>query len=334
MDKNYYIFKSGTLKRKGNTLYFVYTDEEGKEISRSIPVNAIHAIYAFGEIGFNTKALNFLASSKIPVHLFNYYGFYTGTFWPIKPLVSGFLLVQQVQVYLNKEDRIVLAKEFVLGAIHNTVKNLIHYEKQKKEVTETINALKSLQAKIHNVETILELMALEGNAKDLYYRSFGKFLAPEFEMKNRVKRPPDNMINSLISYGNSLLYTTVLSEIFHTQLDPTISYLHEPGDRRFSLSLDIAEIFKPIIVDKIIFKLINNNMIKEKHFLKELNYVYLNEAGKRIFIEEYQARLEQTINHQRLKRHISYKTLIRFECYKIIKHLVKDEQFSSFKMYW
>lgn len=65
--------------------------------------------------------------------------------------------------------------------------------------------------------------------------------------------PPDNMINSLISFVNTLIYTKVLSEIYHTQLNPTISYLHEPGVRRFSLSLDIAEVFKPLIGDRLIF---------------------------------------------------------------------------------
>lgn len=84
--------------------------------------------------------------------------------------------------------------------------------------------------------------------------------------------PPDNMINSLISFVNTLIYTKVLSEIYHTQLNPTISYLHEPGVRRFSLSLDIAEVFKPLIGDRVIFSLLNRKQITEDSFTKELNF--------------------------------------------------------------
>ncbi|MDL0298323.1 CRISPR-associated endonuclease Cas1, partial [Clostridioides difficile] len=75
--------------------------------------------------------------------------------------------------------------------------------------------------------------------------------------------PPKDPVNALMSFGNSIMYTNVLSEIYKTQLDPTISFLHEPSTKRFSLSLDIAEIFKPIIIDTIIFSLINNKRINK-----------------------------------------------------------------------
>lgn len=79
----------------------------------------------------------------------------------------------------------------------------------------------------------------------------------EIDFKKRVMHPPDNMINSLISYVNSLIYAKILSEVYHTQLNPTISYLHEPGVRRYSLCLDVSEIFKPLIGDRLIFSFTN-----------------------------------------------------------------------------
>lgn len=331
--KNFYILQSGEIKRKGNTLYFI-SQKEGEEIKRSLPIASIDSIFIFGEINFNSKVINFLAGKRIPLHFFNYYGFYTGSFLPRNFLRSGFLLINQVKMYLNENSRLEIAKEIVEGAVHNTLKNLIYYEKRNKDVKETIETIKKLQEKISETKSIPELMAIEGNIKMNYYQSFSKFLGEEFKFEKRTKRPPQNMLNALISFGNSLLYTTCLGEIYHTQFEPTISFLHEPGERRFSLALDIAEIFKPVIVDKVIFKLINNKMINDKCFLKELNYVYLNEKGRRIFLEEYENRLNQTINHPRMKRNVSYKTIIRLECYKLIKHLVGDEKYKSFKMWW
>lgn len=331
--QSFYIFKSGSLKREGNTLYFIIKENE-KEVKRSLPINSIDSIFIFSEVKLNSKVLNFLANKKIPLHFFNYYGFYTGSFMPRNYLRSGFLLVNQVKTYLDNSARLKLAKEFVAGAIHNTLKNLIYYKKHQKDLTQAIEDIEKLKNSLDNVVSIPELMALEGKVKEIYYRSFEKFLGEEFNLEKRTRRPPQNMINALLSFGNSLLYTTCLSEIYRTQLESTISFLHEPGERRFSLSLDIAEVFKPIIVDKVIFKLINNKMINDSHFIKELNYVHLNENGKRIFLEEYENRLNQTINHPRMKRNVSYKTLIRLECYKLIKHLVGDEEYKSFKMWW
>jgi CRISPR-associated protein Cas1 len=144
--------------------------------------------------------------------------------------------------------------------------------------------------------------------------------------------PPQNMLNSLISFGNSLMYATSLTEIYHTQLTPTISYLHEPGERRYSLSLDLSEIFKPIIVDRVIFKLVNNRIIKPEHFSEELNAIHLNEEGRKIFLTEYDQRLNMTIKHERLKRNITYQRLIRIDCFKLIKHLLGESKFSGLKM--
>ena len=109
-------------------------------------------------------------------------------------------------------------------------------------------------------------MGVEGNIRRRYYAAWNVIVNQEIKFEKRVMHPPDNMINSLISFVNTLIYTKVLSEIYHTQLNPTISYLHEPGVRRFSLSLDIAEVFKPLIGDRLIFSLLNRKQITEEIF--------------------------------------------------------------------
>lgn len=329
MEKNYYILKSGRLRRKQNTVYF-----ENKDGKKPIPINDINAIFAFGELDINSKLLVFLAKNKIPMHFFNYYGFYSGTFYPKEYLVSGLVIVKQVQHYTDKSKRIEIAKELINGSCYNILQNLSYYQRQEKNVSEAIERIEAEKAKLDAVTDIPELMGIEGRIRDMYYQSFDSILRPGFEFEKRTKRPPENMINCLISFGNSLLYTTCLSEIYHTQLNPTISFLHEPGERRFSLSLDISEIFKPIIVDRIIFNLINNRIIKEEHFEDKLNFCYLNDKGRRIFIQEYDEKLKTTIKHKKLNRKVSYKTLIRLECYKLIKHIVEGQRYEGFRMWW
>jgi CRISPR-associated protein Cas1 len=122
--------------------------------------------------------------------------------------------------------------------------------------------------------------------------------------------------------------------MFKTQIDPTISYLHEPFERRYSFNLDLADIFKPLIVDRVIFSLINQKMINETHFDKNLNYCYLNAEGRKIFLREYDKKLNTTIKYPKLNRKVSYRYMLRLECYKLIKHLLKEENYNSFKIYW
>jgi CRISPR-associated protein Cas1 len=325
--RDYYIFKSGRIRRNENTVEFENANGEKK----SLPINDIYCIHLFGEIDLNTKLIVFMNQHGIPLHFYNYYGYYSGSFYPREKLLSGFLIVKQVEHYIDQQKRLQIAREFVSTAITNILANLDHYKKSGKDVGAFIDKIKGESANIESVSSVSELMGIEGRARDIYYSSFGSFLREGFEFEKRTKMPPQNMLNSLISFGNSLMYATVLTEIYHTQLTPTVSYLHEPGERRYSLALDISEVFKPLIVDRVIFNLINNRIIKEEHFLEELNFCYLNEQGRRTFLSEYQKKLDTTINNARLKRNISYQRLIRIECFKLVKHLLGEKDYRGLR---
>lgn len=328
--RDYYITKAGRMKREENTIELEFKDGT----KRDVPINDIRSIHLFGETDLNTKLLVFLNQYGVPVHVYNWYGYYSGSFYPREKLLSGFLIVKQVQHYLEQDKRIIIAKEFVRSAIHNIIQNLNHYKNNGKEVNKFIDKIKAEQDTLDQKNTIPDIMGVEGRARESYYSSFGSILREGFEFERRTRQPPENMLNCMISFGNSLAYATTLSEIYHTQLTPTVSYLHEPGERRYSLALDIAEVFKPVIVDRVIFNLINNRIIKEEHFLQELNLCYLNENGRRIFITEYDKKLNTTLRHVRLKRHVTYQRLIRIEAFKLIRHLLDEEQYRGFRSQW
>lgn len=323
--EKYYIFSNGELKRKDNNIYFN---------DRALKIEMTSDIYLFGEVTLNTKCLNFLGQNKKAVHFFNYYGFYTGSFYPKESNVSGKLLVKQVEYFQDREKRIELAREIIKSASDNIFRNLRYYNGRGKDLKNEMEIIKSYQLELDKAQDVNEIMGIEGNIRKIYYSTWSKIINQEIDFEKRVKRPPDNMINTLISFINSLIYTTCLSEIYKTQLNPTISYLHSPGDRRFSLCLDITEIFKPLIVDRMIFSLLNKNMISEDDFAKDSNFYYLKDKGRKKILEEYEKKLNQTITHKELKRDVSYQTLIKLECYKLIKHLLGDKKFDGFKMWW
>jgi len=328
--RDYYIFKSGRIKKQDNSIIFEYTEDDvGKKIP--IPIKDIDSIYLFGEIDINNKLITFLSQNNIMLHFFNYYGFYTGTFYPKEFLLSGDLLVKQVLHYYSKKKRIILAKEFVLGAIYGAILNLKRY---KEKTDNEIGELQRLVKSIEDQHSISMIMGVEGNAKEIYYNAFPKIINQKIEFTKRVKNPPDNMMNALISFTNSLVYSTVLKEIYKTQLNPTIAYLHEPSARRFSLSLDISEIFKPIFADRLIFSLLNDGVLKQSHFDKNLNFAYLKEDGRKIVVKAFEDKLNTTFHHKGLGRIISYRKLIRLELYKLIKHLMNEENYRSLNFWW
>lgn len=340
MKRTYYLFNPGLLERKDNTLKFTPIEENEEDQGilnmgqpRYIPVENISEFYVFGSLRANSSLYNFLGSNNIAVHFFDYYENYTGSFMPRDSLLSGRMLLAQTSYYQEKKKRIALAKKFIEGAAYNMIKNLRYYNNRGKDLEPLILKIDELSNKIPTANSIEEIMGIEGNIRMTYYNAFN-LIINDFQMGNRSRQPPQNEINALISFGNMMCYSQCLRAIHQTQLNPTISFLHTPGERRYSLSLDISEIFKPLLVDRVLFKVLNKKLLQEKHFDRQLNRCLLNKNGKKIFVEAFEERLNETIQHRSLKRSVSYKHLIKLECYKLSKHLLDMEEYKPFKMWW
>lgn len=330
MKQTIYVFSDGELKRNNNTLFF-----DSGENKKYMPVENIGELMIFGEVTISKRLMEFVSKNEILLHFFNYYGYYVGSFYPREHYNSGHVLIKQSEYYLDSKKRLILAKKFVSGAMNNIIRVLSYYKSRGKDLGSYIEYIMGFKEKINSVDDIDTLMSYEGNARNYYYKAFNTIIDSDlFKFKERTRRPPETMLDALISFGNTLLYTTILSEIYKTHLDPRIGYLHSTNFRSFTLNLDVSEIFKPIIVDRTIFSLLNKNILKSSDFMKELNGVYLNEKGRKTFVQEYQSKLDTTINHKKLNRDVSYKTLIMLELHKLEKHLLDDEEYEPYEAAW
>jgi len=326
LKKDVYIFKNGELKRKDNTILF-----ESKGKKTYIPVEMVERLHLFGKVSMNTDFLEITSKHKIIINFYNYYGFYIGSFIPRETKVSGYLTIKQSEKYLDSEERMYLATSFVDGAIFNMKRNI----RKKKSYSQFIKEIESLEKHIYQVNTIPNLMGVEGQIRNIYYTAFSYLIKnEEFNFEKRSKRPPLDPINALISFGNSMIYTAALAEIYKTNLNPTISYLHEPSEKRYSLILDVTEIFKPLIIDPLILKLINNKILTLNDFDIEEKFTYLNESGKKKFITYYEEKMSSTVKHRKLNRNVSYRGLIRLEYYKLIRHIIDDQIYKPLKPWW
>ncbi|GEB77860.1 type I-B CRISPR-associated endonuclease Cas1b [Sporolactobacillus inulinus] len=323
-----YLMSIGELHRKDNSL--IFRNSKG---STHIPIEGVREFYCLNEISLNTKLLDILGRTGIIVHFFNYYQQYCGSFYPKKQLISGRLVVGQAMAF--KQQRTEIAAQIVRGIAQNIHFVLYHYYRQgKKELKPFLDWLRKDVPKLATGEReIHQLLFFEGTIWKKFYETFSIFLPESFVFNKRVRRPPDNPMNALISFGNSLLYSKTITQIYRTHLDQSISFLHEPSEARFSLSLDLCEVFKPIIVFKTIFECINNRKLQVgKHFDKELNYCLLNEAGKKVFIQSFEKRAQSVFEHTNLKRKVSLQGAIKLDGYKLIKHITEGTPFIPFSM--
>ncbi|WP_082990411.1 type I-B CRISPR-associated endonuclease Cas1b [Thermoanaerobacter sp. YS13] len=292
MKKTIYIFSDGELKRKDNTLFF-----EGENGRKFIPVENTSEIMVFGEVSLNKRLFEFLTQSEIILHFFNHYGYYVGSYYPREHLNSGYMILRQAEYYNDGSKRLYLAQKFVEGAYKNIKQVLKYYSNRGKDLEDVIYSIEKLGESVDLTSTINELMAIEGNIREYYYKAFDEIIQnPDFKFDFRSKRPPQNFLNTLISFGNSLMYTTTLSEIYKTHLDPRIGFLHATNFRRFSLNLDVSEIFKPIIVDMTIFTLLSKKWLLKKTLKKMQKDYYSKKKGKKYLCRNLKINLLQLLN--------------------------------------
>lgn len=330
MKKRVFIFNDGELRRKDNTVYF-----ETEDSKKYLPIEDIKELYIFGEVSLNKKFLDYMSQKEVILHFFNYYGYYTGTYYPREHLNSGYMILRQAEYYMDERKRLNIAHRFVEGSANNILSVVRYYKNRGKSLENIEQGIISLEKSLENCKDTSALMGTEGNIRELYYKGFDAIVDnDDFVFDQRTRRPPKNQLNAMISFGNSLLYVLVLSEIYKTHLDPRIGYLHTTNFRRFSLNLDVAEIFKPIIVDRIIFTLIAKKMITVDDFDKDMGGVLLKESGMKKFVEEFDSKLKTTIQHRELGRSVSYNRLIRMELYKLEKHLMGEDQYIPFVSRW
>ncbi|WP_436909369.1 type I-B CRISPR-associated endonuclease Cas1b [Halosimplex marinum] len=327
---NHHIFADGDLKRDESTLRIDTLDGETKHLQ----VENVDALYLHGQITFNTRALGLLDDHGVTVHVFGWNDYYQGSYLPKRDHVSGNTVVEQVRAYDDTARRLAIARQIIAASIHNMRANLQYYDQREHDFEASIDDLDALKERAHDTDDVETLRGVEAQARKEYYRAFDEILRDPFELTRREYNPPSNEANSLVSFLNALTYTTCVSAIRKTALDPAVGYMHEPGERRFTLSLDIADIFKPILADRVVFRLVNRQQISFDDFESELDGCLLTEDGRETVLREFESTLDRTVEHPRLSRNVSYKTLVRTDVYSLKKHVLTGETYHPTERWW
>ncbi len=327
---NHHIFADGELSRSEDTLRIDTLDGETKHL----PVESVGTLYLHGQIDFNTRALGLLNDHGTTIHVFGWNDYYKGSYLPKRQHQSGNTIVEQVRAYDDHNRRMGIARSMIRASMHNMRSNLKYYDTRDHEFGDAIKRLERQRELVTDIDDIQELRGAEATARKAYYGCFDDILSDPFELARREYNPPSNESNALISFLNSMVYTTCVSAIRKTALDPTVGYVHEPGDRRFTLSLDIADIFKPILADRILFRLVNRRRLDLEDFEQELEGCLLNEKGRLTVLEAYEETLDETVDHPRLNRKVSYKTLVQTDVYSLKKHILTGEPYRPTERWW
>ncbi len=330
MKKTFYLYKSGTLKRQDSSLALI---EKNGNVDY-IPIEQLDMIICFSEITLNKRVLSLLNKYQIGILFYNFYGNYIGRYIP-KEYKDGKVLVNQVHAYENPEMRLYIAKTIIIASIKNMLAVLKYYDKKGKDLNQIIQSLKLCLNEIEDVSSIEELLLIEAKSKQIYYLLFDVVLEKEeFSFKKRLKHPPENEVNAMLSYGYAILYGMLLSILDRSSLNPQISFIHSLSKNCDSLQFDLADIFKPILVDRLVLRLIRRKQIKKSFFeYNKENACYMTKEGVKVFVKEFDALMQSTIEYK--SRKYSYRSILSKEVHKYSEYIKGNEnKIQPFIMKW
>ncbi len=296
VDHNYHIVNDGILTKKDFSLLF--ENEEGGKFY--LPIETMDSLSVYSGVSFSSNFFKFASSEGLLIDVIDRSGEHLGSFIPDQ--LKGDYKVEMAQIKLiNDEKRhLKMARKLQNANIFNLRAVLRYYERRghNSELQETIGFMTDILDKVKTVSALDNILMYEAQARQRYYACFNLILSnEEFLFSKRTRRPPQDPLNAMISFGNMLLYTRIANEIYRSSLDIRFGILHNSVNRAESLNLDLADLFKPVLVDRTIFTLINRKMLDASKDFRSMDGggVYLSENGKKIFIRELERKLFQKI---------------------------------------
>jgi CRISPR-associated protein Cas1 len=242
-----------------------------------------------------SRALAALLRAAIPVNVLGWNGEFLGGFLPAQN-AHGLARLGQYQRTLEAPFALQMAGRIIAAKLYNqrrVLQRVAASREENPEVKATLVWLDSLLAALKQAGTVDELRGYEGASTARYFQAWAVFLPENFPFERRSKRPPLNPVNACISFGATLVYTEVVAFLHAHGLDPSLGLLHTTEDGRWSLALDLMEPFRPVVVEALALDLFSHQILNAGHFEPKNGGVYLNEAGRKKFILQYERRLER-----------------------------------------
>lgn len=334
MKKDVYIYQNSHIKQDGYSLSIITNQKKVY-----IPIEQIDNIHIFSEIQINKRLLQLASKNNIVLFFYNYYGTYIGSYVP-HTIKNGKIIVEQASTYLDNYKRNSLVKKFIYANITNELSLIKYYNKKDISLSHIINQINNelinlKELNLNSIDFVNNALLLEARTKQIYFSSFDIILAKEkYKFQSCSTQPPKNEVNALLSYGYSLMYNESLSAIIRSKLLPEISYIHSLVKHGESLQYNLADMLKPVIVDRLVIRLIRRKQLSDNHFTEVKNGIYLSTEGKQLFVEEFDKVLSNSVYDSRSKRNYTYKQLFYRDVYLLIDHILSKKEYDPFKMRW
>jgi CRISP-associated protein Cas1 len=302
--------------------------EQGGEKLGQFPSLVIANILCFGQVSTSPALMGYCAEQGIGLSYYTEYGRFLAQ---VQGRQTGNVLLRRTQ-YRVADDPIKsnkLAQTFVGAKIANARSVVLrelrnHGENEKLDVAAT--RLKHTLAAVGHSHSVDQTMGHEGEPAAVYFGAFNELLRSKaFEFNGRVRRPPTDPVNAMLSFVYALITQECVSALCGVGLDPYVGFLHQDRPGRVSLALDLMEEFRSAWADRFVLTLVNRGQVEIGDFVTEASgAVSLKEDSRKVLLTAYQERKQEEVMHPYLNEKVKVGLLPHCQALLLARHLRGD----------
>lgn len=303
----YVTHQGATLRKVHERLQITH----GREVLADVPLIKVSQVVIFGKASITASTMSILLEKGIDVAYLTMRGKYLGRVQP-EFAKNSMLRVAQYNAYSQPERTLEMAKPCVTGKLMNMSTMIKRFARRDEEIAadckKAATRIQSARRKAAKASDLDQLRGHEGDGSAAYFSVFTHLIKhPKFSFEKRVRRPPTDPVNALLSFGYALLTNDLYAAVNIVGLDPYLGFLHAQEHGKPALPLDLMEEFRQIIVDSVVLDCLNHKKLNRKDFREEAGNVWrLTDNGRKVFLTQYEERKLSEFQHPILKQTITY----------------------------
>lgn len=326
-----YLIEQGTTIYKEYQRFIIYVSEKPK---LEVPIREVQQILVFGNIQLSTPVMQVCLREQIAVVFLSQSGRYHGHLWSSEFRDLDQELVQ-VRRWGDAAFQFQVSQAIVYGKLMNSKQLLLRFNRKRKlpDVERAIIGINQDIEALEFSESLDRLRGYEGIGAARYFPALGQLITnSRFEFSLRNRQPPTDPVNSLLSFGYTLLFNNVLGFIIAEGLSPYLGNFHYGERQKPYLAFDLMEEMRSVVVDSLVVKIINNSVFKPQDFdtVPSTGGVYLNQSARRVFLKQFETRMNEEVSHPDVLSKVSYRQAIQLQVRRYKQSLLSGVPYEAF----
>jgi CRISP-associated protein Cas1 len=305
----------------------------------SVPIHHLESICLFGASTVSPGALQLCWEHGVAVNYLSESGWFQARMTGVAD-TSVTLRRTQFRAADDPAKCAAIARQIIAGKLQNSRNSLLRAARENGDAEEQGRLQSAIDALASEIKSLADrrlgdasadldtLRGAEGMGAQLYFSVFGLMLKQQrdgFQFTTRTRRPPRDRINCLLSFLYALVRHDCVAALTSLGLDPFVGFLHADRPKRPSLALDLMEEFRPWLADRLAVTLINRQQVAREHFAeREGGVVEFTDAGRRVVIQAYQERKQDTLTHPLLEQNLRLAQMPFVQARILARHLRGD----------